>query len=282
MGDVLKIRERSLPDGWYPDDPRRIAAIRDRWSAASARKTALAGIAPHAGWTFCGPRIAQVLGRFPPDIDTVVVLGGHSPPGSTLIEYREDAWSLPSARLSRRDDLARRMAEDLPDSLDSVPERQVDNTVEVVMAMAAAFFPGAAWAAWRVPADPRALEFGSVLAAAAEELDLRLAVVGSTDLTHYGPNYGFRPPDSRDDPGSWVEQRDRAFLEALRDFRGLEALALAAEQRSACSAGAAVAAMEFARTRGAVSGELLSYGTSREIMPSSSFVGYGALCWVSD
>ncbi|MCK5008480.1 MAG: AmmeMemoRadiSam system protein B, partial [Spirochaetales bacterium] len=43
-------------------------------------KPAVAGIAPHAGWSFSGSIACHVFQSIPRDTDTVVVVGGHLSP----------------------------------------------------------------------------------------------------------------------------------------------------------------------------------------------------------
>jgi AmmeMemoRadiSam system protein B len=80
----------------------------------------------------------------------------------------------------------------------------------------------------------------------------------------------------------WVRERnDRSFIEAVLAGDGEAILARAEKDRAACSAGAVLGTLGFARERGAKGAELLAYGTSAdgEERPPSSFVGYAALAW---
>lgn len=273
----MKIRKRALPEGWYPNSKHEIESLIAGWVSPAVSGDIEAGVLPHAGWTFCGSIIAQIVGRVAEAVDTIVVLGGHNPPGGTFIAYPYDEWSTPIGSFAADWELA-----DSVKSLNTerwADEEFADNTIEVIMVMALALRPGAKWAAWRVPADRRAIGFGESLAKAAEISGRRIAVLGSTDLTHYGPQYGFAPPESRDDPVRWVRERDWRMLEALADFDGEGALKAANIDKCACSAGGAVAAMSYAKARGTGKGRVLSYGTSRDIYPADSFVGYGGLVW---
>jgi AmmeMemoRadiSam system protein B len=74
-----------------------------------------------------------------------------------------------------------------------------------------------------------------------------------------------------------TEVNDRRFLEAVTALDGDEAVRLALRERSACSAGAAAAAIAFARAGGAASARVLHYRTSFDVAPASSFVGYAAV-----
>jgi len=281
----VNIRNRALPEGWYPssgDEIRRLISVWGPEFPPEAESPGItAGVVPHAGWDFCGPVIAEVIGSIGKNPDTVVILGGHNPPGAPILEYSEDSWNLPTGYLYRDTDLAEIINKMLPENMIPRIELPGDNTVEVIIPLLAALYPDVKWAAWRLPADERALLFGDILAEAVMKSGKRVVVIGSTDLTHYGPNYGFKPPESLASPLAWVKERDEKILQALAGFQGRKVLDLAAEERSACSAGAASGAMTFARRFGCSPGKILHYSTSHEIYPSPSFVGYGSIIWGS-
>ncbi len=281
----MNIRNRALPEGWYPSSEGEIRELLSEWKqnfhSRDGSGGIIAGIVPHAGWAFCGSFIAEVLSSLQKNFETIVILGGHNSPGGPVIEYSEDFWSLPSGDLGRDKELAKRVNEHLPEDISIVSEESVDNTVEVIMPLIAEMYPDVKWAAWRLPSDENSIEFGKILADTAKIIGRRIAVIGSTDLTHYGPNYGFTPRESLKSPVAWVKERDSRILQALSEFKGEKALELAAEEHSACSAGAAVGAMIFARNLGCSNGQILNYATSKEVHPSSSFVGYGSIVWES-
>lgn len=284
-GLVVNIRNRALPEGWYPSSEGEIRELLSEWKPKFHSRVGLrdiiAGIVPHAGWVFCGSIIADVLSSFQKNLETIIVLGGHNSPGGPVIEYSEDCWSLPSGDLSRDKGLSERIKVNLPEDISMVGERSVDNTVEVIMPLIAVMYPDVKWAAWRLPSDKSSIEFGKILASTVKETGKRVAVIGSTDLTHYGANYGFTPRESLKSPVTWVKERDSRILRALAELEGKKALELAVEEHSACSAGAAVGAMTFARSLGCSNGQILNYSTSRDVHPSSSFVGYGSIIWES-
>ncbi|OQX30081.1 MAG: AmmeMemoRadiSam system protein B [Spirochaeta sp. LUC14_002_19_P3] len=273
----MKTRTRYLSEGWYPNSKKEIESLLASWLPHAPTEEICAGISPHAGWTFCGSIIAQVSSRLPENIDTIAVLGGHNPPGMPVIAYRYDAWRTPTGTSTMDRDLFKLLENRSGEPW--IDEEYADNTVEAVLTMALALRSKAAWMAWRLPADKRAVEFGIHLAAAAKTAGRRLAVLGSTDLTHYGPQYGFCPPESRANPVQWVKKRDERILEALVNFEGEKALTLANKEQSACSSGGAVGAMSFAKTAGAVQGRVLSYATSRDVHPGNSFVAYAGVAW---
>jgi AmmeMemoRadiSam system protein B len=138
------------------------------------------------------------------------------------------------------------------------------------------FFPRARLLALRLPADSSSWETGALLAGEARALGRKLAVLGSTDLTHYGTNYGFCPKGRGEAALKWVrEVNDRRLIQALLAGDRAAVLERAEGERSACSAGAILGTMGFA---GALAPRLLAYGTSADVSgETDSFVGYGAL-----
>ena len=140
------------------------------------------------------------------------------------------------------------------------------------------FFPDSKVLAIRPPASPKALELGEAVVAVARELNLSLLAFGSTDLTHYGPNYGWAPQGIGPQAVKWVrEVNDQRLLSEVLKLDGAGLLRAAQEDRSACSAGGAAAAVAAARKLGARKAVLHDYYTSYEIMPGDSFVGYAGI-----
>ena len=277
----MKIRKRNLSEGWYPNSPDQVKKLVNTWTSSKETGKTLAGIVPHAGWSYCGRMIVRALETLSDNLNCVVVLGGHNPSGAPLVTYDDDLWELPTGVLRRDSELTSRVHARLPSDMKTIDEWTADNTIEVIMPLIAAMYPRLRWAAWRVPSDERSLAFGEILHASASDLGLRIGVVGSTDLTHYGPDYRFMPRESRKNPAAWVAKRDGKFLETISTFRGVEALKMANADHSACSVGAALAAMAYAQEAGCIPGRILSQATSQDVHSASSFVGYGSIIWES-
>jgi AmmeMemoRadiSam system protein B len=155
-----------------------------------------------------------------------------------------------------------------------------DNTMEVQLALVKYFFPDAKLLALRSPSSLKAKELGEAVAEIAKAERISLIAIGSTDLTHYGPNYGFLTKGIGPSAVEWVKkENDKGFIDrALKmDTEGL--LKHAEENDSACSPGAAASAMVTCKALGAKRGVLLDYYTSYEILPDDSFVGYAGILY---
>ena len=122
------------------------------------------------------------------------------------------------------------------------------------------------------------LEIGRAVVRIAADLGLKLKVLGSTDLTHYGSNYGFTPKGTGRSAVQWVrEENDRKVIAAMlaMDSEGVVKEALASF--NSCCSGAAAAALASGKALGAEKAELLAYATSYDKNPGESFVGYAGL-----
>ena len=274
-GGAMDIRGRTLPPGWYPGSRDEIEQVVAGWQAASTAVsgTALAAIAPHAGWFYSG-RLAWAAWQAACEADTLVILGGHRPAGSSLLVSMQDAFDTPLG-LIQADEETRSL---LFAGLETSADKQADNTLEVHLPFAAYRYPKAKVVMARVPNDARAVDFGRHLAEVAAKSMRRFFVLGSTDLTHYGPSYGFEPGGEGAEGKAWARAADDRIIQAFMSFNDAEALK-AANRGAACSVGAALAALSYAKARGATKSELLGRSSSDEIMKGSSFVGYCAVAY---
>ena len=280
----MSVRPRALPAGWYPEGETqtrrqiegflKLAGNADIHVGLRPGQSACAGVAPHAGWEFSGRLACLVLRCLEPGIQTVVVVGGHMHPGDGVLAAFEDGYETPLGTLPADLELLACLRE----RVQIAEDRWQDNTVEVQLPFVRHLVPRARALGLRVAPSAEAVALGEALGACAAQLDRKLAVIGSTDLTHYGPNYGFTPLGTGPEALAWVrEHNDRRLLDSLLALQHERTLELARREHSACSAGAAVAAARFAELHGAHRGHLLDYATSYDRYPGSSFVGYAAI-----
>ena len=76
----------------------------------------------------------------------------------------------------------------------------------------------------------------------------------------------------------WVKRNnDSDFINCLLNMDSRRALEHAQKNKSACSAGAAAAAVKYAELNGVSAGVLMEYMTSYDIQPAESFVGYAGI-----
>lgn len=277
-----EIRRPVLPEGWYPGSRAQVVSTLETWcGSVEAGKDALAVVAPHAGWFFSGRTAARAISQLAA-ADTVVVAGGHLAQGSPILYAPENAVETPLGMLETDAPLLSALFDALRDAgiPPPQPDTRADNSVEVLLPMVAYFQPGARLIWLRCPPRQDSKELGAALSTAAVALGRKVACIGSTDLTHYGPNYGFMPAGSGEKAERWVRSiNDKAFIDALLAMNAETALSLALKRYSACSAGAALAALGYAISSGAAEARLVEYTTSLEMHEADSFVGYAGIAF---
>jgi len=277
----MRIREYSLPAGWFPRDPAEVSAQISRFLAKSGRQnhSCAAAIAPHAGWYYSGRLASLAVSSLDREKQTIVVLGGHLPPGSPVLCAMEDAVMTPFGPMPIDSEMRSVLRKELACEEDCFR----DNTVEVLLPMVRFFFPQAQLVWLRLPAETSSYDTGIIIAKTAAKLKRKINVLASTDLTHYGVNYGFSPRGSGSAALRWVrEVNDANFIKAVESGNSGEVLMRAAGDFSACSAGAVLGAMGFAKEAGLGGAKLLEYATSadgEEGGVPDSFVGYAAFAF---
>ncbi|MDR2943145.1 MAG: AmmeMemoRadiSam system protein B [Treponema sp.] len=277
----MRIREYSLPAGWFPRDPAEVSAQISRFLEKSAglEHSSSAVVAPHAGWYYSGRLASLAVSSLDRTAQTVVVLGGHLPSGSPVLCAMEDAVMTPFGLMQ----IDSEMRSILQKELKSEEDCFRDNTVEVLLPMVRFFFPQARLVWLRLPSETSSFSAGKTIVKTAEKLKRAVNVVASTDLTHYGVNYGFSPHGAGNSALRWVrEVNDANFIKAVESGNSSDVLLRAEEDFSACSAGAVLGAMGFAKEKGLGGARLLEYATSADMENGGvpdSFVGYAAMAF---
>jgi AmmeMemoRadiSam system protein B len=291
------LREPCLPPGWYPREKNDISEFLEPFEKGRISRSgggdaviASAAAAPHAGWYYSGIPAAMAVSSLDAEAETVAVIGGHLPAGAPILMAAEDGVKTPLGTM----EIDAELREKFGKQVSSRPDRYADNTVEVLLPMVHYFFPMARLLWLRFPAELSSFEAGKILAETGRSLRRHLAVLASTDLTHYGANYGFSPKGRGKPALEWVKNvNDAAFINAVLEAAASgdpsQVLERAEEDSSACSAGAVLGALGFTafpgNTSGKIQGRLLDYRTSADVSVEDnvpdSFVGYAAISFTT-
>lgn len=278
----MSLRKAVFSGSWYPADARACEnQILEFLEEGKDRSTNLAGpvggIVPHAGWYFSGSIacnvIHQVAKATSPDV--VVVFGMHMHTGSPRVIMPEGEWETPFGPLVVDTALANEITRQYDFHLESPTRFNQDNTIELQMPFIRYFFKDVRVVAMGVPPTQETLSLAESVVETAKNLDLTIAVVGSTDLTHYGPNYGFAPKGYGSNALNWVRsENDRSVIDAMLRMDPQAVLQEGLKKSNACCCGAAAAAITAGKALGAQKAEELIYATSYDKSPGDSFVGY--------
>jgi predicted class III extradiol MEMO1 family dioxygenase len=180
----------------------------------------------------------------------IVLFGMHLHRGSANIMMSTGGWETPFGVIPVAEELAAAIARRFPFRLETPARFTEDNTIELQLPFTA-------------------------MVDTARQLGLSVKVIGSTDLTHYGDNYGLVSHGTGPAAVAWVRQEnDRRVIEAMLGLDPERVIDEALKNRNACCPGAAATAIQAGKHLGATVAESITYATSYDRSPGDSFVGY--------
>jgi len=276
---------------FYPSEP---AACRDELTACVPTEFDEAlpdhpwgGIVPHAGWICSGAVVGRTVGaiarkRQP---DTVVVFGAvHVRCDRRAAAYPYGAWRTPIGDVEIDSSLAASVCEtsDLVSPHPGV--HRAEHSIEVVVPFIQHLMPVAKILPIMTPPSEDAAAVGAAVGRACRESGRNVAFLGSTDLTHYGPSYGFVPQGIGEAALEWAtDVNDRRMIDLMLELRANEAVIEACVHHNACGPGAIAATIAACREMGAKRASLLAHTNSYEVLRArcdqsyADAVGYAAV-----
>lgn len=278
-------RTAMFTGSWYPSDASQCEHqiqefLEETPAPPDSVPPFVGGIVPHAGWYFSGAvacRVIQLLSQKPAP-DVLLVFGMHLRPGAPNYIMTDGSWETPFGEIPVASELAEALTEKFPFKVETTTDFTPDNTIELQLPFIKYFMEGVRIVPIGVPPNSASLAIGESAVSAAAEMGLSIKVLGSTDLTHYGANYGFSPHGTGEKAVRWVrEENDRKIIAAMVDMDPERVLQEAASSLNACCAGAAATTLAAAKALGAEGGHIVSYTTSYDKSPGDSLVGYAGI-----
>ncbi|GAG51600.1 unnamed protein product, partial [marine sediment metagenome] len=154
------------------------------------------GLVPHAGWVFSGRIAAATLkalagrGR----LDRLVLFGAdHFGVGGGAAVFDQGSWQTPLGEAAIDEEMAGALLKGCASLRADTRAHAREHSLEVQIPLVQVLCEQARMVPITVPPGAQAAQIGKAVG----EILLRefptAGVVGSTDLTHYGPQYGFTP-----------------------------------------------------------------------------------------
>ena len=270
-----------------PDACRRAAAgLLDEASVpADLPATLYGGLVPHAGWVFSGRTAAATFkalaerGR----LDRVVLFGAdHWGLADGAAVGETGTWETPLGPVPIDEALAKGILDACDAARPDGRAHAREHSIEVQLPLMQILAPDVRIVPINVSPDARAVGIGRAVGEVLKAFP-DAAVVGSTDLTHYGPQYGFVPAGSGAAGIEWARDNDRRILDLVESMRAGEIVPETAERMNACGGGAIAATVAACATLGAARGICLEYTSSAEVMQrvyrqqADDAVGYAAV-----
>ena len=245
----------------------------------------LGGIVPHAGWRYSGQVAARVFAAVAARREpaTIVVFGAvHHPIKPVAALYGRGAWTTPLGDIRIDDRLAERILGQTTLVEDDPYAHEPEHSIEVQVPLLQHRFPEAKLVPIMVRPCDQAVQVGAAVGRTVAAYDLDVVFIGSSDLTHYGPRFGFTPQGCGPDALRWAKEvNDCRVIDEMLALRADRVLAEARENQNACGSGAIAATIAACRELGATVGHLLAHTTSAEAAPELSAddgaVGYAGI-----
>ena len=244
------------------------------------------GLVPHAGWMFSGATAALTLKALASRerLDRVVIFGAdHWGQGHGGAVYDTGSWVTPLGEVAVDEELAAALLAGV-DGLTADPElHSREHSIEVQLPLMQVLNEDVRIVPINATATASAAELGGRIGELLADKFPGASVIGSTDLTHYGPQYDFTPGGLGADGLEWAKENDRRVLKLIESMRTEEIIAETASSRNACGGGAIAATMAAASALGASRGLCLEYTTSADVMAAKHLgktddaVGYAAV-----
>ena len=210
--------------------------------------------------------------------DTIVIFGMHMPPSTPGYIMAEGAWETPLGELIIDETMAAQLSRQFSLTAETPSRFTPDNPIELQLPFIKHFFPEAMLLPIGPPAETRAAEIGQSVAEIAKKSGKTIKIIGSTDLTHYGPNFGFTPAGKGRQAYEWVkDQNDRQVIDAMLAMNSDKVIREGLSHQNVCCPGAAAAAIAAAQAMGAQNASLVGYSSSFEHSPGDTFVGYSGI-----
>jgi AmmeMemoRadiSam system protein B len=287
IGEIEKegnmgIRQSDFAGSWYPGREAECREsiedfLRSNVPCPSMGGEMFGGIVPHAGWYYSGQIAFNVISCLKEESapDLFVIFGRHLYPGSGNFIMAEGSWATPLGSLEIASDLAERLVSEYKFTIETSSSYEQDNTIELQLPFIKYIYPDVKILPIGVPPAEASIGIGERVVEIAAKMGKNIRVLGSTDLTHYGYNYGYTPKGTGKEALDWVKnENDRKMVDLMLDMDPEGIISESMMNSNACCSGAVAAAVAAVKKMGAGKGEKLVYNTSYDIRPSSSFVGY--------
>ncbi len=250
-------------------------------------ETIVAGIVPHAGWTFSGALAVMVFSAIKKrhnKVDTFIIFGAaHGYYGSSPAVYDKGSWLMPLGEAPIDEELADTVLKS-DAAISDTSAHQDEHSIEVQVPFIQHLFADAKILPILTPPNEQAISLGEAVGDIIKQQQKKIVCIGSTDLTHYGPRYGFTPMGTGADALQWASDvNDKEFIDFAVKLQPQKILTSAAENLNACGPGAAAAVVAAAKELGKTKGLLLAHTNSNEVMlekmgtSSAEAVGYAAI-----
>jgi len=263
------IRSPVVSGQFYPESPSQLKSMIEGFVDKEAVKEEVIGlVSPHAGYIYSGPVAGAVISRIKFN-DTFIIMGpNHTGRGKPLSIMTEGVWKTPLGEVEIDSELGKQILATSKHLKEDYTAHQYEHSIEVqlpflqyfkkdirLVPIILSYYPGATYK-----------EIGKEIAKAVKELNKKVVIIASSDMTHYEPQKS-------------AQKKDSQAIEAILDLNEDELLKRVDELNiSMCGYGPTVSLLSAAKELGATGAELVRYQTSGDTTGDySAVVGYAGI-----
>lgn len=275
------IRNASAVGQFYPRTASDIKSMLDKFSrrAESSKRRVSAAVSPHAGFMYCGETQAHVYNSIPDEPTTFVIIGPeHSKSGSDAI-MTAGMWKTPLGNSRIDSEVANTIHDNSQYLEDDYSSFTQEHSIEVQLPWIQYSFNN------RTRIVPITMnnqdietskDIGNAISKAKEEISKNIIVIASSDFTHFGNAYGYKPVSGGEGKIlNFIEDIDKEAANAITHLLPSELINTVEKHNATICGVGPINAMIYSVKNEARDGELLHYSTSYEVSGNlDSIVGY--------
>jgi AmmeMemoRadiSam system protein B len=239
-------------------------------------------VVPHAGYIYSGAIAAYSYYFLASNgfADTFIILGpNHTGMGSGVSVMTEGAWQTPLGAVPINNNLSKNLFKGIIDKDENA--HYYEHSIEVQLpflqfcsADKKFDFVPICMAMQDIETSD---EVGKIIADAVKKIDKNVVIIASSDFSHAGFNYMSMPLEGlRVD--QFAEKQDKKAIKQILELNPSGLIdTVHINDITMCGYGPVSSMITAAKILGANKAELLKYGTSYEVHPGTSCVGYGAI-----
>jgi len=256
------------------------------------KETSLRGaIVPHAGWVCSGKVAASALAALAAHSSpsTIILFGAtHRMVGKKACMYDQGAWETPLGQAEIDVETGGLILQASDDIVADQNAHAYEHSLEVQIPFIQHLFTEVKILPILVPPSEHAPTIGQVVGRVLREYSSDAVVIGTTDLTHYGPSYGMTSHGTGQKGLDWAKnENDRRMIDSIMSMEPARIVPVAKQYHNACGPGAVAATMAACIEMKATNPILLEHTTSAETLIDVSpgqprdAVGYAGFVFAS-
>jgi len=275
------IRNSAAAGQFYPRNSSDIESMINKFTrkADAEKADILGGVTPHAGYMYCGKTQAHVYKSLPDEKTTFVILGpNHSRKGTSEAIMKSGIWKTPLGAARINTDLAQAILDSSNCLKDDYEAHNQEHSIEVQLPWLQSKYDSFDFVPIGMGSHDikKGEDIGKALIEAKKKTSTNFVVLASSDFTHFGASYGYKPVSGG--IGRKLDYIKKVDMEAASAIEKLSPETLvdivSKYDTPICGLGPIISLLYYLEKE-EVAGELLDYSTSYEVSKNEdSIVGY--------